>query len=295
MVTLWKKRTQEEPVGQIDPAALVQEKLSADTEIRPFPAAVTRLLAAMRDENSTSATFAEIIECDAALALRLLRMANSPLHGFKTDVRSVAHATSVLGTRSLKMLAMSASAATLFADGSSAATTREELWRHSLGVGTVARELVKANSSVSPEDAFLAGIFHDVGKLFFLDVVPDEYESLSRSHFGADLIEQETSVFSATHDEIGLKFAHSWNLAENLKVAIGYHHRVADVPVHNELVEAVHLGDQLARAWGIGNDELGDDGLSEYARGRLESDAEFLAQVRERSEAAFVETQEMCG
>lgn len=294
MVKFWKSRNQEESVEQIDLAALVQDKLKTKSEIRPFPAAVTRLLAAMRDENSTSATFAEIIECDASLAVRLLRMANSPLHGFTTEVRSVAHATSVLGTRSLRMLAMSASAATLFSDGSSTATAREELWRHSLGAGAIARLLAEADPSVSLEDAFLASIFHDVGKLFFLDVVPDEYKRMSRLHFGADLLEQEASVFGTTHDEVGLKSAHVWNLAENLKVAIGYHHRVAEAPVHSPLVAIVHLADQLSRAWGIGSEEASEDLLSEYVRRRLVSDKASLGVIRATAEAAFAETQELC-
>jgi HD-like signal output (HDOD) protein len=291
MAAIWKKGNQAQPV---DLADLVRTKLDEQPEIRPFPAAVTQLLHAIQDENATSANFAEIIECDAALALRLLKMANSPLHGLTAEIRSVAHATSLLGTRALKTLAMSAAGATMFSHGTSAAVAREELWRHSLGAGAIARVLAESDPSISSDDAFLACIFHDVGKLFFLDVVPNEYQRLKRTHFGEELTEQERSAFGITHEEIGIKSAHAWNLAENLKVAIGYHHRASEAPVHPEMAEIVHFADNLSRAWGIGSAVEDEAHLPDSVNQRLERDAECLQIVRERAEASFAETQDLC-
>ncbi len=157
----------------------VQECLAERPEVRPFPAAVTQLLAACQDANTKAETFVKIIECDPALAVRLLRMANSPLYGVANGVRGIGHAVSILGMRQLKNLALSVAGKAMFSEGSKAAEERQNLWNHSLGCAAVARVLAKSVPTVSPEVAFLAGMFHDVGKLFLYDVVADEYAEMA--------------------------------------------------------------------------------------------------------------------
>ena len=84
----------------------IQEYLSKSPEVRPFPSAVTRLLAACQDPNADGRAFESIIECDPALSVRLLRLANSPLFSPTGKAKSIAHAVSRLGIRKLKSLAM---------------------------------------------------------------------------------------------------------------------------------------------------------------------------------------------
>ena len=288
------------------PAELVQRKLEDRPEVRPFPAAVTQLLSAIQNPDSTSDDLAQIIECDPALAVRLLRMANSPLYGLTSDVRSVSHAASVLGIRSLKTLAMSVAGASMFSEGKSAAQERLRLWDHSLGTAAVTRTIATFYSDVSADDGFLASIFHDVGKLFLYDVVPDEYAELNRQYRGDDLIEQEKLSFGVTHEEIGLASAHHWNLAEELKMAIGYHHRPDEALAHMTFVQLVHDANELARVWAIGSDAVQNDEGEEDLEAttldptetllleRLEVDAETLIAAREQAQEAFAATQQVC-
>ena len=236
-------------------SSLVHDALKAKPEVRPFPAAVAQLLAACQDPNANAARFEKIITLDPALAVRLLRMANSPLYGLASEVRSVSHAVAILGIRQLRSLAMSVAGAGMFAQGKTASIERAELWSHSLGCATVARLLAATVPGVSAEDSFLGGIFHDVGKLFLLDVVPAEYNDMSMHCFGDDLAREEQFVFDITHEEIGLRSAHAWRLNESLKVAIGYHHRPTETPLNPELVRVIHAADLLARQWGIGSSQ----------------------------------------
>ena len=289
----WKGDSQ---AATINPAQLIQERLGKQSEIRPFPAAVSQLMGALQDPNSSSASLAKIIECDPALAVRLLRMANSPLYGLSREVRSISHATSMLGTRTLRTLAMSAAGATMFAGGSTAAAEREKLWQHSLGAAAVARILSEFDPQVSADDAFLACVFHDVGKLFLFDVIPEAYADMTKMHAGAELVEQEQLTFQVTHSDIGFKSAHAWNLPENLKVAVGYHHRPAEAPAHFELAAMVFVANNLARAWGIGSTlrpELECDSNDTILQ-QMDFDPDVLATVKERAEAAFADTQTVC-
>ena len=137
----------------------VQEQLREKPEVRPFPAAVTQLVSACQDPNATAATFEKIIQTDASLAARLLRMANSPLYGISQEVTSVGHAAAVLGVRQLRNLAFALAGASMFKEGSTASGQRQQLWNHSLGCATTCRLLAKTAIGVDPEEAFLGRDF----------------------------------------------------------------------------------------------------------------------------------------
>ncbi len=234
------------------PKSVVKRLLKERPEVRPFPAAVSQLLSVCQDPSSTAEMFEDVIKCDPALAVRVLRMSNSPLFGMAREVTSVAHATAILGIRQLKNLALSVAGASMFATGESTDREREELWRHSLACASVGRLLCRFVPSVSPEDAFLAGIFHDIGKLFFFDIVPKEYRALLSKFEACEVLDEERKLFGVTHQEIGLKSAHSWKLPENVKVAIGFHHFPSEAEVHIQLVSLTSIANSLAKSWNIG-------------------------------------------
>lgn len=268
-------------------AERVETSLRQRPEVRPFPAAVTQLLAACKNPDANAATFEKIIECDPGLSVRLLRMANSPIYGLAREVGSVGHATTILGMRQLKSLALSVAGAGMFAVGSTATKQRQTLWEHSMGCATVGRLLARSAATVSPDDAFLAGIFHDVGKLLLYDVAPDEYTKLTARCKAQELIEEEERVFGINHEEIGLKSAHSWGLSEDLKMAIGFHHKPNVASAHMELVMLIHTANDLALAWGIGSS---DSGVCDETLERLSLDDESLANVRDQARRVFHET-----
>lgn len=269
-------------------AKKVQARLQESPEIRPFPAAVSRLLSACKDIDASARTFEPIIESDPALSIQVLRIANSPLFGLP-KVNSIAHAVALLGLNKLRTLAMSIAGASMFSEGRVAKVQRQWIWNHSVGCAIVARLLAEHNSTVTSEDAFLGGIFHDVGKLFFFDVVPDEYSALADSTTGAALVEEEKSLFGTSHEEIGLKSAHSWQLSKEIKAAIGWHHRPEQAPVHRDVAASIFFADALAKSWGIGpanaSSNVRNDVLTEYNLTEGELD-----KLQERARQEFDET-----
>lgn len=234
------------------PVEKINNKLSSGHQILPFPHVVGQLLAAIKDPNSNSAKFAKIIEADVGLTVRLLRMANSPVYGNSNVVRSVGRATTVIGFEQLKRIALSFAAKSLIVEGS-AKQRREMLWNHSLGCATVARELAKSVGSTNSDDAFLAAIFHDVGKIFFYDAIPEEYCDVDDAYSGTELVQRELELFGITHEEVGVKLVTSWQLPEQLMVAVGFHHQPQDAIAHGDLAKLIHVSDALARSSGIGS------------------------------------------
>ena len=265
----------------------IKEILATTPEVRPFPAAVTRLLAACQDPNAGGAVFESIIECDPGLSLRLLRLANSPLFCPVGQVNSIAHATSLLGLRKLKSLAVSIAGASMFGAGEVAQQQRQQLWTHSLGCAAVARALSEHVPDLNAEDAFLAGVFHDVGKLFFLDFIPDEYREIQDAYAGRELIEHEATLLGTTHEEVGLTSAHSWDLPKEIKAAIGWHHRPDQATVYPEIAAGIGFADRLARNWAIGSATVLDPDLQIEVGDRYHLTEEQLETMRVQTNESY--------
>ena len=232
----------------------IAARLSSTEEIRPFPVSVTRLYAACQDPETDIREFESIIECDAVLSAKLLKFANSPLFCASGGVKRIAHAVSLLGMRRLKSLATSVAGAIMFAKGQGAEEQRVALWRHSVGCAVVAQQLAWQFDAVDESDAFLAGIFHDIGKLLFYDVIPHEYSELEAYFSGDRLAEEEGRVFGTNHAQVGLKSAASWKLPLEIRTAIGWHHEPSQANEFPGFAKLISVADKLARQWGIGSD-----------------------------------------
>ncbi len=167
---------------------IIRRKFDEGYEIRPFPRAVNQLITALKDPNADSRTLANIIQLDAGLSTRLLRMSNSVIFGVTQELTSISHAITLLGRRPLRNLAYFHACSTLFSGSTKTARQREEIWNHSLGCAIAARLLASSTPSLSKDDAFLGGLFHDIGKLFLLSTFPNEYGKLSTSKWGNDLL-----------------------------------------------------------------------------------------------------------
>ena len=261
---------------------LVRDAVMNGKQIRPFPAAVSQLLSACQDEGATAKTFEKIIECDPALSIRLLRMANSPLSGLADEVRTIAHATSMLGIRQIKSLALCVAGNEIFASGAEK-KARQDLWNHSLGCAIVSRELAAFIDGVPADEAFLAGIFHDVGKLLLYDVVPEEYARMVSAYSGAQLVAQEEVVFGMSHAEIGLRSIRQWGMAEDIGVAVGYHHAPQQTTNHRPFASLTHIADSLCRVWGIGSEPNDEFELSSDVVQVLGIESEKMAGLRDQA------------
>lgn len=268
----------------------VQEHLESSPEVRPFPAAVTRLLAACQDPKATAATFESIIECDPALSIRLLRLVNSPLFGLTDKVKDIAHAVVLVGNTRLKTLAMSVAGASMFSGSDEAQKHRAELWNHSVACAVVAQQLAEHVPGVSTDTAFLSGIFHDVGKLLFYDIAPKEYAELTQTYHQVELINEELQLFGKTHEEIGLQSSHSWDLPNEVKYAIGWHHRPSESSGFEENAALIGFADQLAHHWGVGSDVFESEGLEEQLMEKYDLTSDYLVGLKETVEERFEST-----
>lgn len=275
------------------PSEIVEVALKNEHEIRPFPESVSRLIEAMKKPDSSAQTLADIVEIDIAFSTRILRVVNSPMFGMANEIRSIRQATTILGQKALKNLALSYAGSQIISGDGIAKAERAALWEHSLGCATVARTLCDFVPGINPEDAFLAGVFHDIGKLFFLEVIPEEYCTLDALWTGgAELQAQESELCGCLHTQAGLKLALLWPLPDAVKAAVHYHHSPEQDMEDSRLTRLIHVANGLARLVGIGSPKSNEADALDKAEEFFSLSQNQIQDSLVRASEAFSETRQ---
>ncbi|GAG36994.1 unnamed protein product, partial [marine sediment metagenome] len=180
--------------------------------------------------------------------------------GLSGRVKTVSHAIVVLGFREIRNLALGVTVFALrFGRDRSSPLDHTDFWRHTLAVASAARMIATCISLPDPEEAYIAGLIHDIGKLVLVEHFPNEYtEALWKASAEAcSLNEAEQSVLSIDHAEVGRKLCEHWKLPESLTLAVGSHHRPLEEMTTSAseapLAAVVRVADNAARAAGVGN------------------------------------------
>jgi len=205
-----------------------REKLLAAANLAPpFSPILNRLLARMAHEDVQLSELAELIEKDTVLAGNILRTVNSVLYGMVSEVNSIQHAVCILGLEKVRKIALTMSFANLWRRGPDApgwSTVRFNL--HSTAVGILADLMVQNLPAEYPEGAFLAGLFHDFGKLLIAHNLGADYEIFNRRCLEKDSDWEaiEADLLGITHPELSASALARWKLPQPIVEAVRLHH-----------------------------------------------------------------------
>lgn len=228
----------------------ILEALEEMVELRPFPATATQLMTACRNEDATAHQIGKIIAVDPALTVKTLQIANSPIYGHSGEISSIQHATVILGLRALKNIAIATAVGDVFGSGEpDTARTRENLWQHSLACGSISRTVASVTGLCDPGEAFLAGVVHDVGKLFFTDHRPEQYLKLLANPDSAARVATEVESFGVAHTYVGGECSRTWGLPDEVSDVICFHHNPDESDFESELLNTVAIANQLTPGW----------------------------------------------
>jgi len=228
----------------------IDEALDDLIALRPLPETATRLVTACNDDDIPMQQIGQIISLDPVLSVRLLEMANSPLFGFTGEIKTVQHATVVLGRRALKNLAVSIAVKDVFGNGDTTTTGfRKKLWSHAMACGSISRTLAASTKLTATDEAFISGVIHDVGKLLLTDYRPAEYMSLVEANPVEKRFSLELETFGLAHTSVGRKCSECWGLPDELNDVVAFHHNPQDSDFGGGLVDVVSAGNQLTKIW----------------------------------------------
>ncbi|MBI3206921.1 MAG: HDOD domain-containing protein [Myxococcales bacterium] len=251
------------------------ELLAASLDALPaLPSAVTRLMGLLAAGDPSPKEVEAVVRLDAALTSKLLSIANSARFGVRREVRSVSHATALLGARRMFDALVCASVANampkrLVGYGMDA----HGAWLHNVATAVLAEELARQLAPDLASDAFTGGLLHDVGKLAIASLVERRWPELAvcLHDRGLTFVEAERDVLGIGHPEVGELVLRGWNLPACFCEVARFHHDPEAAPVSGlSLVAVIHVASGLAHTFGFGADAGGlCRSTSDAARARL--------------------------
>ncbi|MGK9368665.1 HDOD domain-containing protein [Melioribacter sp. Ez-97] len=225
-------------------------------DIPTLPTVYTTVSKAMEDPYITNEKIAEIISADQSSSFKILRVANSPLFGFRGKIDTITQAILYLGHNEVKNILFTVSLLKIMPGSKILSALKPvDLWAHSISVGVVARIIGNEIKDKKIENYFLAGVLHDFGKLLFIEYLNKEYaEALEIAQKNKiDISAVEADRIGITHAELGAKLAEKWKLPEIIINTLKNHHKgTSDLPSQETLVAAVHIGDIASKLLSLG-------------------------------------------
>ncbi len=189
---------------------------------------------------------AEILQ-DQALVTRVLRLANSAAYGVRGTIATVSHALFVLGFDAVRSLVLAACAETLYRR-SGVGFSDTILWDHVRGAAFLSRLLAEHCAYAAKDQAFVAGLVHDVGKVVMDRNLAGPYEkviALVDSGEADSFLEAERDVLGFDHTEVGGLVARKWGLPESIVEAVRHHHDPTQAEVDPQLCAIVSLANSM--------------------------------------------------
>jgi putative nucleotidyltransferase with HDIG domain len=236
----------------------LEKMILTASDLPTIPVVATKVMRLIEGDKTSAEQLARIVASDAAIAARVLKISNSSFYGCRRQIQTLPHAIAVLGFATLKSLVIAASVKQVF---QSYGLTEKMLWEHSFGAGLAARMIAGETRTVSEEEAFLGGLFHDIGKIIMNTTNSGQFQDVMQRYYndGVTFEEAERQVYSYTHSEVGGLVIKKWNFPEMLMNAVLHHHTfdfsANESPESINLTCVVGLADLFCHVAGIGTRE----------------------------------------
>ncbi len=207
--------------------------------IQPLTAAA--VLRLVNDPGASNAELARLVEIDPALSANVMRLANSPHLGVSGKVASARTAVVMLGQNTVVSLAASGTASLVWSTDETVAPPG--YWTHSIATA-LASAAIARRTKLAVDEAFTAGLLHDLGSVVLHRAHPNDYAELIVPP-GATLCEAEREQWGRAHTDAGADLLHQWFLPERIVRAVREHH-FSPVAIGEPLSRCVAVGHCLA-------------------------------------------------
>ncbi|MCK5272015.1 MAG: HDOD domain-containing protein [Sedimentisphaerales bacterium] len=239
---------------------LIIQQLSS---LPTLPAVAARLLQITVRSDTQANEVVSLIESDPSLASRIITLATRANMGISRSTASLSKAVVLLGFDAVRNAVLSIKVfEALQRPGDSDDNEefdRVGFWKHSLAVACASRMLVShIDSGIDPEEAFVCGLLHDIGKLALDSCLPKSYARVVQITESSmdNISDVERKILGLDHTVAGRRLALRWNLPEAITESIWLHHQwvqgLPDAVQHQGIVRTVHMADVLARQMRLG-------------------------------------------
>jgi HD-like signal output (HDOD) protein len=226
-----------------------------------FSPALRPLLANLSADEESISLFhiADLIEKDALLSGKILSVANSALYGRSTPILSVRRAVARLGTIKLRNMILGLSINRMWGNlHTPPGWSPQRFNSHAMATATLADVIAMQVPAQFAEGAFVAGLFHDIGRLIIAALLSDRSDLLvpPEGIVSADAESYEREVLGFTHSDLSASIMSRWNMPVPIQTAVRFHEHPDQDPTQVKLNEirlsnVVHAADEFVNARGL--------------------------------------------
>ena len=250
----------------------LEVRLKQIRDLPTLPVVVTTILNLLADPSASLREAGDVVSTDPVLSARTLRVVNSPYFGLSRRLTTVAEAAVYLGRTGLRNLTIS-SGLVQVVRGRDRRTPSLKFWEHAFAAAIYARVYAVSVGGVEPEDAYLAGLVHDIGRLVLQCHFPDEDAMIAAEveRSGRARVDVEMGFWQASHADVADWLGEMWHFPDSVRLAVRHHHAPGDAsPEAGLLAACVNLADEAAWEQGF-EDEANFDGTHSRLRAGCEA------------------------
>jgi putative nucleotidyltransferase with HDIG domain len=227
-------------------------KLDRIDDIPTLPTIVLELNKLLQDPDTPITEVADIIEKDQSIALKILKLVNSAFYGIHSKVSDISGAIIMLGFKSVQNAILSLSVIKSFSKRSGLhGFDITEFWKHSLAVAVTSKSLAQKSRKESPDNCFVAGLLHDIGKVILAQYFQDLFEKIwsTAQQDTLSFYDAEKKVSDIDHGTIGAHLAGNWQLPVSLIDAIKWHHEFKKDIENYNLLMIIYLSNIVVNSY----------------------------------------------
>lgn len=210
-----------------------------------LPAVVARLMALSPNDEDFFEKVLVLASEDPPFSIRLIQLANSASHAPVNPITTLPVAIARIGSQRIVGLVFSMAVMRVFVPSTQG---QRNLWVHAVQVAIASRTIAKLVPSleVDPEEAYLCGLMHDIGRFVLFDESVEELGRIDETNWTTpqQLIEAEMELYGFNHAELGWHACQKWGLPKIIELCVKKHHnyslRVSD-PKHKKITNLVHI------------------------------------------------------
>lgn len=186
---------------------------------------------------ANAARITEIISMNTTLSGEVMRIVNSPVMKLKEPVNSIRDAVAVMGFDNIYNLVIAAALKNVF--GSKG--LHKDIMEHSVDVAFCMADLADCVDDISRDEAYMLGLFHNVGALMLATKDDEGYDALFRNSLSrpTSVIKKEQEAYHSDHAVIGVIVGKKWRLPVDMLTAIMFHHDVKCEEIKSDRVRAM--------------------------------------------------------
>ena len=222
-------------------------------DLPPMPHLASKMLQILSDPDSSVEDLTSVIEQDPAIMATLIKVSNSALYRTGEEISTLNNAVTRLGFKTIRSLVLTATTHSLFPKNNAKLEVMSQaLWQHAKECGLASRRIAAFVGYHDPEEAFIAGLLHDIGKLAILLKHPEYYKRITENQRGGiSSIDAEKEVLGFDHTISGGALMDKWKIPESLALSVRFHHTPDLAGEFSSLAYIVSLGDCLSHIYGI--------------------------------------------